>query len=206
MSRPLKPLLSSDAILDTAIEILATKGESGLTIRGIAKAMKVNPNSIYHYFGNLDELLDATVKRIFQDLEVSCVNKDWREYLMDTALAYHALFLGHSNAIMLILSRKHQSQAYEVSGHTMELMEAAGFSLAEAIIVHEQIVSMVIGFCLLELSDDKTEDASVREKYPKNYQAREEAAQWGPERQLSFAVTSLINGLDALLASRAVTR
>lgn len=202
MPRPNKPLLSSDAILDTAIKILNTKGESGLTIRGIAKVMNVNPNAIYYYFANLDKLLEATVERIFEGLKVSSSEKGWRKYLMDTAFAYRALFLAHPNATMLILSRQRQNQAYVVLEKTMGVMETAGFSPAEARAIHEQIASMVIGFSLVELSADKSEEALIRDQYPKMALAFKETERWSPTRRLSFALTFLIDGLDALLAAR----
>ena len=53
------PNTSRKKILDVALDLLSEGGESGLSIRKLAKRLEVAPSSIYNYFAGKDELLNA---------------------------------------------------------------------------------------------------------------------------------------------------
>jgi len=53
------PNTSRDEILDVALDLLREGGESGLSIRKLAKHLGIAPSSIYNYFADKDELLNA---------------------------------------------------------------------------------------------------------------------------------------------------
>lgn len=52
-----------DALLDAAIELLATHGPDGFSAREVAKAAGVNYGLIHYYFGSRNELLRQAIKR-----------------------------------------------------------------------------------------------------------------------------------------------
>ncbi len=53
------PNTSRDEILDIALDLLREGGERSLSIRKLAKHLGIAPSSIYNYFANKDELLNA---------------------------------------------------------------------------------------------------------------------------------------------------
>ena len=57
--------LSSDEIIATALQIIDEKGDSGLTMRALARTLEINPMSIYHHIGTRDELLSAMVAKVY---------------------------------------------------------------------------------------------------------------------------------------------
>ena len=65
MKRGRPSLLSRDAILDIAQEI----DEKDLSFSGVAEALGVAPTSLYHYFGNLEELRTAITQRLIEKVE-----------------------------------------------------------------------------------------------------------------------------------------
>ena len=65
MKRGRPSFLSRDTILDVAQEI----DEKDLSFLGVAEAIGVAPTSIYHYFGNLEELRAAVTQRVIEKVE-----------------------------------------------------------------------------------------------------------------------------------------
>jgi AcrR family transcriptional regulator len=52
---------AKEEIKDTARELLAEKGASGLSLRGIAKRMGMTAPALYHYFGSVNDLITALI-------------------------------------------------------------------------------------------------------------------------------------------------
>src|SRR5215475_11126568 len=52
-----------DHIIDTAIELFATKGFEGTSIRDLAAAADVNVAMVNYYFGSKEKLFEALVQR-----------------------------------------------------------------------------------------------------------------------------------------------
>ena len=53
------PNTSREEILNVALDLLREGGESGLSIRKLAKHLGIAPSSIYNYFSDKDELFNA---------------------------------------------------------------------------------------------------------------------------------------------------
>lgn len=202
MPRPASPLLSRDAIIETAIKVLDDKGENALTLRGVAKVLGVNPTSLYNHIDSLETLLDATVKRIVGDLKAVKPSRNWQNYLMKAAFEYRALLLKHPNAIMLIMSRRHQSYALPSWEQSINLLESIGFTLAEAQVFLEQFISLVIGSTLMECREDLRGPALLDDDYPATKTAMQKSEAWSPKRKLRFVITALLRGMESHLAER----
>ncbi|MBW1852260.1 MAG: TetR/AcrR family transcriptional regulator [Deltaproteobacteria bacterium] len=59
---------NKEKLLNVAIDLFATKGFKGTSIRDIARAMGMSISNIYHYFGNKEGLLLAILQRSSQGL------------------------------------------------------------------------------------------------------------------------------------------
>lgn len=59
---------SREKLLNVAIDLFATKGFKGTSIRDIARAMGMSISNIYHYFGNKEGLLLAILQRSSEGL------------------------------------------------------------------------------------------------------------------------------------------
>ena len=55
--------IDRDKVLDTAEEIVATRGAAGLTIDAVAKAMGISKGGVQYCFGSKDALIDAMFDR-----------------------------------------------------------------------------------------------------------------------------------------------
>lgn len=69
----------SEAILDAAMDIYATKGMEGLTMRAIAGRIGYSPGAIYRYFSGKEAILGALCNRgadLFEQRMASCETSD----------------------------------------------------------------------------------------------------------------------------------
>ena len=55
-------------LLDTALELLATEGWGGTSVRSVCHAARLNPRYFYESFDTLDDLLVAVYDRVVEDL------------------------------------------------------------------------------------------------------------------------------------------
>ena len=63
-------------ILKATIKIADQEGIKSLSMRKLAKKLKVEAMSIYHHFANKDQILDGIVDLIFQEIKWDCNNPD----------------------------------------------------------------------------------------------------------------------------------
>ncbi|WP_327092570.1 TetR family transcriptional regulator [Nonomuraea sp. NBC_01738] len=59
-----RQVLSREQIVDTAIELLDTGGESGLTVRALTERLATGSGAIYYHVGTRDELLDTATETV----------------------------------------------------------------------------------------------------------------------------------------------
>lgn len=57
-------MLSRDRIIEVAIEVLDTGGESALTLRTITDRLATGSGAVYYRVGTRDELLDAAAEAV----------------------------------------------------------------------------------------------------------------------------------------------
>lgn len=66
--------LSKERIVETAIEILDTGGESALTLRALAARLATGSGAIYWHVANMNELLAATVNDVITRVMAEVIN------------------------------------------------------------------------------------------------------------------------------------
>ena len=54
-------------LIEAAMDLLAEVGPKELSIRTVSKRAKVNSGQVYHYFGSKNALLQAAMKRLFEN-------------------------------------------------------------------------------------------------------------------------------------------
>jgi TetR/AcrR family transcriptional regulator, tetracycline repressor protein len=75
--------LSRDLILEVALELVGEEGFDGLSMRRLAQRLDVWPMSIYRYFRDKDELLDALADSSAVGLAVPSSRASWRSQMRE---------------------------------------------------------------------------------------------------------------------------
>jgi AcrR family transcriptional regulator len=143
--------LSQQSILDAAMQLLKSEGESGLSMRRIATHLEVSPTSLYGYFANKDSLLAALAQHFYSEMKIEWpAEADWSD-----AIRY---WLNHwrdnitqSPDIMVLagLLATTQRGLQELENIAQLLLPLSG-SEAEAVAQAQSLFWMVLSFCTFE--------------------------------------------------------
>jgi len=95
--RPSKPGLSREGIVDTALDLLASGGMSGLSLRKVAAELDTGAASLYVYVANLRELYALMLDRAVGEVAIPDeTGGDWRERLSFLLVSYTRCLLSRS--------------------------------------------------------------------------------------------------------------
>jgi TetR/AcrR family transcriptional regulator, tetracycline repressor protein len=75
--------LSRERILEAAVKVVAREGLDALSMRRLAQELDVWPMSVYRYFRDKDELLDAVVGRAAERVSLPSERGSWKRQLRD---------------------------------------------------------------------------------------------------------------------------
>jgi AcrR family transcriptional regulator len=80
-------VVSRGVVIRAALELLESEGFDAITMRGIAKRLKVDPMALYHYFDDRHAVVIAAAAFVYESLEVPHAT-GWRQRLRALAIAY----------------------------------------------------------------------------------------------------------------------
>jgi TetR/AcrR family transcriptional regulator, tetracycline repressor protein len=125
------PRLTQDRIVAAARDIARSDGIDAVSMRRLAEELDVWPMSVYRYFRDKDELLDAVVGSAAAEIEAPDPSRPWREQLTELATAIHtALEPGDVAARLPQAALSPGVLALSETG--LSILTAAGFSADEA--------------------------------------------------------------------------
>src|SRR5579875_1672297 len=113
--RPTKPAarresLSQQRIARAALALLDEQGVAAASMRAVAQRLEVEAMSLYRHFANRDQMLDAVVDMVVDELaddeEVrAAADAPWREYLTAMARGVRRYARAHPHAFPLVATR-----------------------------------------------------------------------------------------------------
>jgi AcrR family transcriptional regulator len=148
-----RPVLSRERVLTAAMALADRGGLAELTIRSLARELGAKPMSVYYYIANKDDLLDALVDIVFDEIALPDPERDWREEMRRRAHSARSRLAQHRWAIGLLESRRNPGPA-TLRHHDLVLacLRGAGFSRQLTAHAYALIDSYVYGFALQEAS------------------------------------------------------
>ena len=117
-----------------AIGQIATEGASGLSIRGVARAIGMSPAGLYRYYRGLDDLLTELITDAYDDL-AAAVETGIAEHtapanqLIGGAIAYRRWSVTNPNRFLLIFGTPVPGYAAPEGGSTVAAMRRVGNAL-----------------------------------------------------------------------------
>lgn len=106
-----RPRLSREKVLETAIDLADRKGLDAVTMRNLAAELGVEAMSLYYHVANKDELLDAMIETVMEEINtaVSTITTDdgadWKATLRQRILTARSVLLRHPWAPTLFETR-----------------------------------------------------------------------------------------------------
>jgi len=156
--------LSLDRIVTATLELVDEQGIGAATMRAVASRLGVRSMSLYRYVEDRDELLDAVVERIVNELgddpEVQLRPADgWRPYLTGMAHGVRRYARAHPHAFPLVATRPPGAPWVNPPLRSLRWVESMLGGLADEGFTDEQVLftyrtfnGFLLGHLLLETS------------------------------------------------------
>ena len=156
--------LSLDRIVSTALELVDEQGIGAATMRAVSSRLGVRSMSLYRYVQDRDELFDAVVERIVNELaddpEVQLRPVDgWRPYLTGMAHGVRRYARAHPHAFPLVATRPPAAPWVNPPLRSLRWVEAMltglageGFSDEQVLFTYRTFNGFLLGYLLLETS------------------------------------------------------
>lgn len=151
--RPRTPLLSRESIVEATLKVIDAEGTAAVGMRSVARALGVDPKSLYNHVDGKDGLLDAVTEHLLGGLVLPSPTGDARHDLRAIAGSFRSQALKHPQAAPLVLTRQLASfQALAPVNAVLAVLRAAGAGTEEAVHMLRMLLATLIGTLLREVS------------------------------------------------------
>ena len=206
--------LSRERIVEAALAVVARDGLDALSMRRLAQELDVWPMSVYRYFRDKDELLDAVVEAAADEVAVGGRVGSWRDRIRDLLHEARAA-LGHDPAALGTRFARAMLTpgALRLSEAGLAILQEAGFEPDEAARAWRALCGYAFGFTAFDEGARPADSARrVRaavaalpeDEYPALAAAADGfAASLASAEELDYGLERLLDGLEARLGARA---
>lgn len=206
--------LSTRRVVAEAVRLADLEGVDGLSMRRLASSLGAGAMSLYHYVANKDELLDAMVDVVFDEVDAPPLDVDWRSAMRREAVSTQQVLARHPWAIGLMESRTSPGPANLRHREAVTAcLRKAGFSVLMATHANWLINSYVYGYALQAASlpfdtadelADMTEDVYLPQLPPADFPYLNESAAglleagYDPTEEFAFGLDLVLDALEPL--------
>ncbi|QIK63886.1 TetR family transcriptional regulator [Leucobacter viscericola] len=209
--RPKTPLLNRQLILETALRLLDERGESGASMREVARELGVRPSALYNHVSGREELIAGIREQISDRMDVGVFDRlEWDAAMISWADSYRAAFAAHPPTIALLATQPLSADARTSLMYDLvsRALVDAGWPRERALSVIVAIESFVLGSALDAAADPTMLDPGARDDVPDfaaAYAARNAhlaAAGTSPaDDAFQLGIRAIVHGLRAELES-----
>jgi AcrR family transcriptional regulator len=209
--------LSRQRVVAEAIRLADRGGVDGLSMRRLAGALGAGAMSLYHYVASKEELLDAMIDIVFEEIELPPEETDWQSAMRRQSESARQVLARHPWAIGLMDSRTSPGPAHLRHREAVTAcLRRAGFTVLMATHANWLLDSYVYGFVLQEASlpfdtagelADLVEDVYLPRLPPDEFPYLNEsaaelvAAGYDPAEEFMFGLDLILAALEPLRAS-----
>ncbi|MEM7334899.1 MAG: TetR/AcrR family transcriptional regulator C-terminal domain-containing protein [Chloroflexota bacterium] len=156
--------LTTEKIIQKAIELADKSGLEPLTMRSLAKALGATPMSLYRYVANREDMLDKMVDVVFSEIQLPIIGNDWRSEMRKRAISTRSALLSHRWALGLLDSRLQPGPATQKHHNAViGTLRESGFSIPLTTQTMTLLDAYIYGFILQELSLPLSESGNFDE-------------------------------------------
>lgn len=170
--------LSRAAVVDAALRSMDTRGVAVTSLRSVAADLGVEPMTLYHYVRNRDDLFDAVVDRVVDELDADdevrrAPSSRWQPYLIALAGGVRRYARAHPHAFPLVATRPPQApwinpplRSLRWIEKTLAVLRDDGLTDDQVLFAYRRFNSFLLGALLLEtsamtLADPKPGDGAL---------------------------------------------
>ena len=209
--------LSKQRVVAEAIQLADREGVNALSMRRLASVLGSGAMSLYHYVASKEELLDAMIDIVYEEIELPPIDTDWQSAMRARAVSARQVLVRHPWAIGLLESRTSPGAA-NLRHHeaVFACLRRAGFSILMATHANWLLDSYVFGFALQEASlpfetadelSDMITDVYLPQLLPDEFPYLNESAAalvaigYDPAEEFIFGLDLVLGAIEPLRAS-----
>ena len=204
--------LSRAQVAAAALEVADREGLDALSMRVLAERLGVGTMTLYGYFRNKDELLDAVVDCAVSDERPPDLDGDWRGQLREVVRYARRGLLRHPSLVELRVRRPVlRPEALRFSEMVLRILRDAGFDVGEAAASFRLLFTYTLGFAALSPATATEDDRAAARAalaslppatFPALTEARDEASlAMGGDDVFDYGLDRILDGLEARLAA-----
>lgn len=206
--------LSRQRVVAEAIRLADQEGVDGLSMRRLAGALGAGAMSLYHYVASKEQLLDAMIDVVFEEIELPPEGTDWQHAMRQRSVSAREVLARHPWAIGLMESRTSPGPANLRHREAVTAcLRKAGFSVLMATHANWLLDVYVYGFALQAASlpfdgadefAEAAEDVYLPQLPPGEFPYLSEsaaalvAAGYDPEGEFMFGLDLVLAALEPL--------
>jgi AcrR family transcriptional regulator len=206
-------LLSREQIVERALALADREGLEALTMRRLADDLGVGTMTLYSYFRDKDELIDAAVSRVASKVVIPSAQGPWRARLRTLIKEIHRSLVEHPSGVELRRRRPMLTPAaLQTTEAGMRILTGAGFSAADAAKAWRTLFVYTFGYASFtpaEVPAQTRRDWRSRltalpvEEFPVLRAAVAEAVEtMSGEAAFDHGLDCLLDGLEASLSAK----
>jgi TetR/AcrR family transcriptional regulator, tetracycline repressor protein len=202
--------LARDRIVALALDIADREGLAAVSFRRLAQELGVTPMALYHHVEDKADLLGGMTDRLLGEVETPAGAglADWRVALRQLLRSFVSVRQRHACTADLLQRQPFRSaEAPRLTELTLRILHDAGFELAEALQVVQQLGTLLLVRPapppLVPPDPDPAAAAELKRRYPLLASLGKKGWRWNePERDRDLGVELLILGVQGLLRRR----
>jgi TetR/AcrR family tetracycline transcriptional repressor len=210
-SRPVRPALSRDYIIRTALSIIDRDGIAKLSMRRLGTELGVDPMAIYHYLPNKSALFDGVLEAVYREIDLDGVDlgAPWQEQVGQFMRRMRTAVRRHPNALPVLSTRPaYTPKMLEFGEYVLGVLGNAGFGAQLAIDMLNCLGTFTIGHVLAEVGEPVGGATATAEEvaaalpegaYPRLAKAFADGYEYRPDEQYELGLRALLDGFARLL-------
>ncbi|MEV0804781.1 TetR/AcrR family transcriptional regulator [Micromonospora sp. NPDC050200] len=208
--RPVRPALTRDYIIRTAMALIDRDGVSALSMRKLGAELGVDPMAVYYYLPNKSALFDGLIEAVYTEIETAfdAVSEgSWREQVATFMRAMREVLRRHPNLLSVIATRPAYAPSVLAFGdRAIGLVQSSGFTGREILHMVNCLRTFTVGHVFAEMGDPvggpttspEAVNAMILESYPNLAEAISGGYQ--PDEEYELGLQALLDGFEQRLS------
>lgn len=203
--RPSSPVVSPDSVIEAAIDMIDNEGLNNFSIRRLARSMGVTSPTVYHHFGDRDQVLEQVVRRLVAGLRPPRQQPTWQEYLIKSSNAYRKILIDHPNAAPLLATRPWGKFSHVVVNESVRLLAGGGVPPELQLLMLRASEIVAVGSGLLAGNLDSAHYGQVDDEF-EYLRTAIAGDRYDEDQTFEVICRALVTGLTAAVIDRPAAR
>lgn len=148
MARPAR--LSREKVVDAALTRVERDGVDALTMRALARDLRVDPMAVYRHVADKDDLLGALCDRVLAELPALRPDDPWEPQVLELARELRDRLIAHPGLVGVLTSAPATPASVLVARDAVALLAGHGFPPGAAASAFATVFAFVLGHVQLE--------------------------------------------------------